>query len=119
MGKAGLAGCLFDRYTIPRATSKTKLVEDPPYLKQQKRDAKIDYAGLLPLATGIGAAQIVFDKGDREDFWFHSNYSRLRGSGRRVYCDRIDLGVVSRKPCDRYTLVSQPELCQVVHDDVC
>ena len=51
----------------------SKLVEDPPYLKQQKRDAKIDYAGLLLLATGIGAAQIVFDKGDRED-WFHSNF---------------------------------------------
>ena len=67
----------------------SKLVEDPPYLKQQKRDAKIDYAGLLLLATGIGAAQIVFDKGDRED-WFHSNFI-IGFAGLAVTCILIAL----------------------------
>jgi MFS transporter, DHA2 family, multidrug resistance protein len=51
----------------------SRLVEDPPYLKTQKRDAKIDWVGLFLLATGIGAAQVVFDKGEREN-WFQSNF---------------------------------------------
>ncbi len=51
----------------------SRLVEDPPYLKQQKKDAKVDYIGLFLLASGIGAAQVVFDKGEREN-WFQSNF---------------------------------------------
>src|SRR5213083_454765 len=49
----------------------TKLyIFDPPYLRQESR--KIDYWGLGMLAVGIGALQIVLDKGQEED-WFSSN----------------------------------------------
>src|SRR5213592_3107614 len=49
----------------------TKLfIFDPPYLRAESR--KIDYWGLGMLAVGIGALQIVLDKGQEED-WFSSN----------------------------------------------
>src|SRR4029079_1910182 len=49
----------------------TKLyIFDPPYLKAQSR--KVDYWGIGMLAVGIGALQIVLDKG-QEDDWFASN----------------------------------------------
>src|ERR1700716_1206384 len=49
----------------------TKLyIFDPPYLRAQSR--KIDYWGIGMLAVGIGALQIVLDKG-QEDHWFSSN----------------------------------------------
>ena len=43
---------------------------DPPYLQAQSR--KVDYWGIGMLAVGIGALQIVLDKGQEED-WFSSN----------------------------------------------
>jgi len=43
---------------------------DPPYLRQESR--KVDYWGIGMLAVGIGALQIVLDKGQEED-WFSSN----------------------------------------------
>jgi MFS transporter, DHA2 family, multidrug resistance protein len=43
---------------------------DPPYLKAQSR--KVDYWGIGMLAVGIGALQIVLDKGQEED-WFSSS----------------------------------------------
>ncbi len=46
-------------------------VFDPPYLRRQL--GKIDYWGLGLLAVGIGALQIVLDKGNQED-WFSSNF---------------------------------------------
>jgi DHA2 family multidrug resistance protein len=42
---------------------------DPPYLRQESR--RIDYWGIGMLAIGIGALQIVLDKGQEED-WFSS-----------------------------------------------
>jgi MFS transporter, DHA2 family, multidrug resistance protein len=49
----------------------TKLfIFDPPYLRQESR--RIDYWGIGMLAVGIGALQIVLDKGQEED-WFSSN----------------------------------------------
>src|SRR5437016_3045299 len=49
----------------------TKLfIFDPPYLRAESR--KIDYWGIGMLAVGIGALQIVLDKGQEED-WFSSN----------------------------------------------
>jgi DHA2 family multidrug resistance protein len=42
---------------------------DPPYLRQEARG--IDYWGIGMLAVGIGALQIVLDKG-QEDDWFSS-----------------------------------------------
>src|SRR5712691_4303369 len=49
----------------------TKLfIFDPPYLRQENRT--VDYWGIGMLAIGIGALQIVLDKGQQED-WFESN----------------------------------------------
>src|SRR6187397_3354395 len=49
----------------------TKLyIFDPPYIRIESR--KIDYWGIGMLAVGIGALQIVLDKGQEED-WFASN----------------------------------------------
>src|SRR4029077_9215569 len=43
---------------------------DPPYLRSENRS--IDYWGIGMLAVGIGALQIVLDKGQQED-WFSSS----------------------------------------------
>jgi DHA2 family multidrug resistance protein len=43
---------------------------DPPYLRQESR--RIDYWGIGMLAVGIGALQLVLDKGQEAD-WFSSN----------------------------------------------
>ena len=49
----------------------TKLyIFDPPYLSS--RSATVDYWGIGMLAVGIGALQIVLDKGQQED-WFSSS----------------------------------------------
>jgi DHA2 family multidrug resistance protein len=44
---------------------------DPPYLRRAA--AKVDAWGIGMLAVGIGALQIVLDKGQQED-WFSSNW---------------------------------------------
>ncbi|MBI4487305.1 MAG: DHA2 family efflux MFS transporter permease subunit [Acidobacteria bacterium] len=50
----------------------TKLyIFDPPYLRAESR--RIDYWGMGMLAVGIGALQIVLDKGQSED-WFSSRF---------------------------------------------
>src|SRR5262252_5221792 len=50
----------------------TKLfIFDPPYLRQENKS--IDYWGIGMLAVGIGALQILLDKGQEED-WFASNF---------------------------------------------
>ncbi len=49
-----------------------RLVEDPPWLKQEKRSGiGIDYIGLALIVTGVACFQIVLDKGQEED-WFGS-----------------------------------------------
>lgn len=45
------------------------ILQDPPYMKRIKM--KIDYAGLVLLAVGLGSLQFILDKGQRED-WFSS-----------------------------------------------
>ena len=51
-----------------------RLIQDPPFLKQRKKPAGgIDYFGLGLLAVGLGALQILLDKGQRDD-WFQSNF---------------------------------------------
>ncbi len=60
------------------------VVEDPPYLKAQRaalrsRPFRMDYIGLGLLALGLGALEIVLDKGQQED-WFDSAFIvRLTG----------------------------------------
>jgi len=46
-------------------------VADPPYLRRAVR--RVDYLGLGLLAVGIGALQVVLDKGQRED-WFETGW---------------------------------------------
>src|SRR5690349_10255718 len=50
----------------------TKLyIFDPPYLRSENRT--VDYWGIGMLAVGIGALQILLDKGQEED-WFASSF---------------------------------------------
>ena len=44
---------------------------DPPYIGRQKRG--VDYWGIGMLALGVGALQVVLDKG-QEDDWFAANW---------------------------------------------
>jgi DHA2 family multidrug resistance protein len=51
-----------------------RLITDPPYLQNRKRSGiKIDYIGMGLLALGLGALQVVLDKGQRLD-WFESHF---------------------------------------------
>ena len=51
-----------------------RLVQDPPYLIRRKRaEIKVDYVGFSLLALGVGALQIMLDKG-QEDDWFGSHF---------------------------------------------
>jgi MFS transporter, DHA2 family, multidrug resistance protein len=50
------------------------LVQDPPYAKRTTRGGlKIDYIGIGLLTLGVGALQIMLDKG-QEDDWFGSHF---------------------------------------------
>jgi DHA2 family multidrug resistance protein len=52
----------------------SRMVEDPPHLAEMKKKLKsVDYTGLLLIAVGVGAGQVVLDRGQRED-WFASHY---------------------------------------------
>jgi MFS transporter, DHA2 family, multidrug resistance protein len=48
----------------------SRLVEDPPWARR-RAGLRIDYVGLALLSLGLGALQLVLDKGERED-WFDS-----------------------------------------------
>src|ERR1700692_1781966 len=51
-----------------------RVVEDPPYLARTKNaGVRIDYIGIALLALGVGALQILLDKG-QEDDWFGSQF---------------------------------------------
>jgi DHA2 family multidrug resistance protein len=51
-----------------------QLVEDPPYLRRAKKKlAGFDFIGFSLLTVGVGALQIVLDKG-QEDDWFGSHF---------------------------------------------
>lgn len=50
-----------------------RLVEDPPWLAEEKRAGiKVDYIGLALIVLGISCFQIVLDKGQEKD-WFASS----------------------------------------------
>jgi MFS transporter, DHA2 family, multidrug resistance protein len=52
----------------------SRLIQDPPYFRRRKlKETHIDYIGLGFVALGLGALQIVLDKGQRDD-WFESNF---------------------------------------------
>jgi DHA2 family multidrug resistance protein len=54
-----------------------RLIHDPPYLvekvKQLKGKIRIDYIGIGLLSLGLGALQVILDKG-QEDDWFGSSF---------------------------------------------
>lgn len=51
----------------------SRLIQDPPYFRRRKlSETRIDYIGLGFVALGLGALQIVLDKGQRDD-WFESH----------------------------------------------
>jgi MFS transporter, DHA2 family, multidrug resistance protein len=51
-----------------------RIVEDPPYLARNKSaGVRIDYIGISLLALGVGALQVLLDKGQEED-WFGSHF---------------------------------------------
>ena len=51
-----------------------RLISDPPYMKEAKKSGfRIDGIGLGLLAVGLGAMQVVLDKGERDD-WFGSQF---------------------------------------------
>ena len=51
-----------------------RLVDDPPWAKRQAgAGLKIDYIGVSLLALGVGALQVMLDKG-QEDDWFGSRF---------------------------------------------
>src|SRR5215471_6303350 len=51
-----------------------RFVEDPPYLQRLKKGGvKLDYVGIALLIVGVGALQILLDKG-QEDDWFGSPF---------------------------------------------
>ena len=51
-----------------------RLVEDPPWVKRAKgAGVKIDYIGVALLTLGVGALQVMLDKG-QEDDWFGSHF---------------------------------------------
>jgi MFS transporter, DHA2 family, multidrug resistance protein len=51
-----------------------RLIQDPPHLVRRKgSEIKLDYIGFSLLALGVGALQIMLDKG-QEDDWFGSDF---------------------------------------------
>ena len=51
-----------------------RIVSDPPHIRDLgKRVGSIDYLGFALIALGLGALELVLDKGQEED-WFASNY---------------------------------------------
>jgi DHA2 family multidrug resistance protein len=56
---------------IVAVTMATYFIFDPPYLKRAR--ISIDYWGLALLVIGLGALQVVLDKGQQDD-WFNSSF---------------------------------------------
>jgi MFS transporter, DHA2 family, multidrug resistance protein len=48
-------------------------VHDPPHLSERNRGGAIDYLGIVYLVLWLGLAQIIFDRGERAD-WFNSSW---------------------------------------------
>ncbi|MEN6473716.1 MAG: DHA2 family efflux MFS transporter permease subunit [Syntrophaceae bacterium] len=78
-----LGGWLTDTYSWPwiffvksplgiiTALLVVKFIEDPPYLLREKR--MMDLAGLFFMTMGLGALQIMLEKGQQKD-WFSSSF---------------------------------------------
>jgi MFS transporter, DHA2 family, multidrug resistance protein len=51
----------------------SRMVSDPPHARPKKDIGGIDYVGLALIAVGLGALELVLDKGQEED-WFNSHF---------------------------------------------
>jgi DHA2 family multidrug resistance protein len=52
----------------------SRIVTDPPHVIEAKKHVGgVDFTGLGLIAVGLGALELVLDKGQEED-WFHSNF---------------------------------------------
>ncbi|HUB07293.1 MAG TPA: DHA2 family efflux MFS transporter permease subunit [Myxococcales bacterium] len=52
----------------------SRIVQDPPYLKRlREKSGGVDYIGLSLIALGLGALEVVLDKGNEDD-WFGSRF---------------------------------------------
>lgn len=52
------------------------MIKDPPHLVKARKESKsrpVDFMGLVLVGTGLGALQVVLDKGQRDD-WFASSF---------------------------------------------
>ena len=65
----------------------SRMVEDPPWLKGERRAGiRVDYIGLALIVLGVACFQIVLDKG-QEDDWFSSPLIRtMLGLGLPTLC---------------------------------
>jgi MFS transporter, DHA2 family, multidrug resistance protein len=57
-----------------------RLIEDPPYLIAARRagGVRVDYVGIALLILGVGALQIMLDRGQQDD-WFASQFILVLG----------------------------------------
>src|SRR5439155_939553 len=79
----------------------SRLVSDPPYLRQTKgAGIKIDYMGFGLLALGLGFLQVVLDKGQRED-WFETGYITVFS----IVCVLCLVGVVFWELRQKYPII--------------
>ena len=97
----------------------SRLVEDPPHLKAMMGKAgKVDYIGLGLIAVGVGAGQVVLDKGQRED-WFSSPFILCFQIASTTWYHFGDfLGILSSPSDDRHAVIQKPQFCGVLRDDV-
>ena len=96
-----------------------RLVEDPPWQKRVAPVAmRIDYVGVALLVLGVGALQIMLDKGQELD-WFASHVHRdARGARRRRPRVAGRLGVVPQRSDHRRAPLQESQLPQRQRDDV-
>jgi DHA2 family multidrug resistance protein len=92
-----------------------KYIEDPPYLVREKR--KMDLLGLFYMTVGLGALQIMLEKGEQKD-WFGSRFiimlavASLIGLALFVYRElttkdpAVNLGILSNLNFTSATLLS-------------
>src|SRR5262249_13800565 len=56
-----------------------RLIEDPPYLQAERHAGiRVDYVGIALLILGVGALQIMLDRGQQDD-WFASPFILVLG----------------------------------------
>jgi DHA2 family multidrug resistance protein len=56
-----------------------RLIEDPPYLRATRgAGIRIDYIGIALLVVGVGALQVMLDRGQQDD-WFSSQFILVLG----------------------------------------